>query len=198
MARSVGASEFFGELRRSPLRGVPRSRRRWGGVDPTYAQVYWSCKGASINPATGKLVDKRAVYVVFKERPYDGEADPDNTWTCRPCLSRTAITEDVGGQAARTDSVGVGSSPHQCLVLQPYGASQQPGSLFEKTLHETAVSWIRCGLTWTLPPRLWEGAPTELARRLGAVAEDINMCHSVEGLCRELPPACLGLARYGW
>ena len=67
-----------------------------GGVDPTYAQVYWSCKGASINPATGKLVDKRAVYVVFKERPYDGEADPDNTWPSRPCLSRTAITEDVG------------------------------------------------------------------------------------------------------
>ena len=103
-----------------------------------------------------------------------------------------------GGQAARTDSVGVGSSPHQCLVLQQYGASQQPGSLFEKTLHETAVSWIRCGLTWTLPPRLWEGAPTELARRLGAVAEDINMCHSVEGLCRGLPPACLGLARCPW
>ena len=43
-----------------------------------------------------KLVDKRAVYVVFKERPYDGEADPDNTWPSRPCLSRTAITEDVG------------------------------------------------------------------------------------------------------
>ena len=68
-------------------------------------------------------------------------------------------------------------------------ASKQPGSLWEMMLHETAVSWIRRGLTWTLPPRLWEGAPTELARRLGAVAEDINMCHSVEGLCRGAAPS---------
>ena len=89
--------------------------------------------------------------------------------------------------------MGVGSSPHQCLVFQQYGASQQPGSLFEKTLHETAVSWIRCGLTWTLPPRPWEETPTEFPRRRRAVVEDINACHSVEGLCRELPQRVLAL-----
>ena len=32
-------------------------------------------------------------------------------------------------------------------------ASHQPGSLWETVLLETAVSWIRRGLTWTLPPR---------------------------------------------
>ena len=66
-------------------------------------------------------------------------------------------------------------------------ASQQPGSLWEMMLHETAVSWIRRGLTWTFPPRPWEETPTEFARRLRAVVEDINARHRVEGLCRELP-----------
>ena len=48
------------------------------GVDPAYAQVCGSCKDAVVNPYTGKPVDKRAVYVVFKERCYDDEADPEN------------------------------------------------------------------------------------------------------------------------
>ena len=72
-------------------------------------------------------------------------------------------------------------------------ASQQPGSLWEMMLHETAVSWIRRGLTWTLPPRPWEETPTEFARRLRAVVDDINTRHSVEGLCRELPQRVLAL-----
>ena len=77
-----------------PLRGAPRARRRWG-VDPTYAQVCGSCKDAVINPDTGKPVDKRAVYTVFKERRYDDPEDPENTWSNRPRLSRKAITEEV-------------------------------------------------------------------------------------------------------
>ena len=72
-------------------------------------------------------------------------------------------------------------------------ASKQPGSLWEMMLHETAVSWIRRGLTWTLPPRPWEETPTEFARRLRAVVEDMNTHHSVEGLCRELPQRVLAL-----
>ena len=48
-----------------------------------------------INPGTGNPVDKRAVYVVFKERCYDDPEDPDNTWSNRPRLSRKAITEEV-------------------------------------------------------------------------------------------------------
>ena len=79
-------------------------------------------------------------------------------------------------------------------------ASQQPGSLWEMMLHETAVSWIRRGLTWTLPPRPWEETPAEFARRLRAVVEDINARYSVEGLCRELPQRALALhaAQDGW
>ena len=54
------------------------------GVDPTYGQVCGSCKDAVINPGTGNPVDKRAVYVVFKERCYDDPEDPDNMWSNRP------------------------------------------------------------------------------------------------------------------
>ena len=303
------------------------------GVDPTYAQVCGSCKDAVINPATGKPVDKRAVYAVFKERCYDDEADPDNTWSNRPRLSRKAITEDVRGKRQewaawmlglrhtgawyfnnlvwtdicnavlprtekkaaeqalarkngkawmsdgfqrgdknlRSDKRAVkmnswdtlrvwwapvlargklsmvllpadfpgdrpegaeplvakvravlsarfrgapkpctlfvdrgagfynagtgGITPEFKAALADHGlrafmgddASQQPGSLWEMMFHETAVSWIRRGLTWTLPPRPWEETPTEFARRLRAVVEDINARHRVEGLCRELP-----------
>ena len=48
-----------------------------------------------MNPATGKPVDKRAVYVVFKERCYDDEDHPENTWANRARLARKALTEDM-------------------------------------------------------------------------------------------------------
>ena len=38
-----------------------------------------------------------------------------------------------------------------------------------------------------------EETPIEFARRLRAVVEDINVRHSVEGLCRELPERVLAL-----
>ena len=72
-------------------------------------------------------------------------------------------------------------------------APQQPGSLWEMMLHETAVSWIRRGLTWSLPPRPWEESPIGYARRLKAVVRDINTHYNVEGLCRELPQRVLDL-----
>ena len=72
-------------------------------------------------------------------------------------------------------------------------ASQQPGSLWEMMLHETAVSWIRRGLIWNMPPRPWEETPTEYACRLRAVVADINTRYDVEGLCRELPQRVLAL-----
>merc|ERR1712197_238034 len=72
-------------------------------------------------------------------------------------------------------------------------ASQQPGSLWEMTLHETAVSWIRRGLTWSLPPRPREESPIGYARWLRAVVQDINAHYNVEGLCREFPQRVLGL-----
>ena len=72
-------------------------------------------------------------------------------------------------------------------------APQQPGSPWDMTLHEAAVSWIRRGLTWSLPPRPWEESPIGYARRLRAVVRDINTHYNVEGLCRELPQRVLDL-----
>ena len=72
-------------------------------------------------------------------------------------------------------------------------ASQQPGSLWEMMLHETAVSWIRRGLTWSLPPRPWEESPSAFACRLKSVVRDINARCNVEALCRELPQRVLDL-----
>ena len=82
---------------------------------------------------------------------------------------------------------------HGLKVFMGDGASQQPGSLWEMMLHETAVSWIRRGLTWNLPPRPCEETPTEYAHRLRSVVEDINARYNVEGLCRELPQRVLAL-----
>ena len=315
-----------------------RSKKARGG-DPTYGQVCGSCKDAVINPDTGNPVDKRAVYVVFKERCYDDPEDPDNTWSNRPRLSRKAITEEVrvkraewatwmlslrhtgawyynnmvwtdicnsvlprtekkaaeqalsrkNGRAWMSDgfqrddknlrgdkravkmnswdtlrvwwtpvlargklSVVMlppdfpgdhpdGAEPLVARVRAALGArfrgeplprtvfvdrgvgfynagtggitqafkaaladrglksfmgddaSQQPGSLWEMMLHETAVSWIRCGLTWSLPPRPWEESPIGYGRRLRAVVQDINAHYNVEGLCRELPQRVLDL-----
>ena len=38
------------------------------GGEVTYAHVVGNCRDAVKNPATGKPVDKRAVYMVFRER----------------------------------------------------------------------------------------------------------------------------------
>ena len=46
------------------------------GGDVTYAHVCGNCKDAVLNPATGKPVDKRAVYTVFKARCYEDEEQP--------------------------------------------------------------------------------------------------------------------------
>ena len=66
-------------------------------------------------------------------------------------------------------------------------ASRQPGSLQELMLHETAVAWIRRGLTWTLPARPWEETVAAFSARLREVVRKVNDEYNVEGLCRELP-----------
>ena len=65
------------------------------GGDPTYGHICGNCTEAVINPSTGKPVDKRAVYTVFRERCYDDEEHPENTWANRARLARTAITEQM-------------------------------------------------------------------------------------------------------
>ena len=74
--------------------------------------------------------------------------------------------------------------------LKPFmgdDASRQPGSLQEMMLHETAVAWIRRGLTWTLPVKPWEETVAAYSQRLKEVVRVINSEYDVEGLCKELP-----------
>ena len=61
----------------------------------TYAHVVGNCRDAVKNPATGKPVDKRAVYMVFRERRYDEEEDLSNTWTNTARLARTALPKET-------------------------------------------------------------------------------------------------------
>ena len=63
-------------------------------------------------------------------------------------------------------------------------ASAQPGNLQEMMLHETAVSWIRHGLTISTPKEPAEETRCEYASRLKAICSDINRELNVEGLCR--------------
>ena len=65
------------------------------GGDPTYAHVCSTCSDAVVNPQTGRPVDKRAVYVVFKEQCYDDPCNPHNTWKNRARLSRHALPADA-------------------------------------------------------------------------------------------------------
>ena len=66
-------------------------------------------------------------------------------------------------------------------------AARQPGSLQELMLHETAVAWIRRGLTWTLPAKPWEETVEDFSARMRGVVQKINDEYNVDGLCRELP-----------
>ena len=65
------------------------------GGDPTYGHICATCADEVINPHTGKPVDKRAVYTVFKERCYDDADNPGNTWRNRARLSRQALPADA-------------------------------------------------------------------------------------------------------
>ena len=78
-------------------RTVERSAKacKASGGDPTYGHICATCADDVINPKTGKPVDKRAVYTVFKERCYDDASNPNNTWRNRARLSRQALPEDV-------------------------------------------------------------------------------------------------------
>jgi hypothetical protein len=66
-------------------------------------------------------------------------------------------------------------------------AAQQPGSLQEVMLHETAVAWIRARLTLSTPTASWLETRDEHAVRLRQAVDYCNAHHDVDGLCRALP-----------
>ena len=53
-------------------------------------------------------------------------------------------------------------------------AARQPGSLQEMMLHETAVAWIRRGLTCTLPAKPQKETVEDLLARMRKVVQKIN------------------------
>ena len=62
------------------------------GLEPTFSLVVAQCPKATLNPITGKVVDKKRVYDVLREKCFD--ADADQPWAHRPRLSKTILTED--------------------------------------------------------------------------------------------------------
>ena len=69
------------------------------GGEPTYSVAVSLCPQATLNPATGKHVDKRAIYDIMETKCHDG--DPDNPWKNKARLSRTMLTpEDIAKRFA--------------------------------------------------------------------------------------------------
>ena len=66
-------------------------------------------------------------------------------------------------------------------------ATEQPGSLQELMLHETAVAWIRWRLAQTVPKQAWLETEAEYESRIKKVVDDINQHLDVAGLCHRLP-----------
>ena len=72
-------------------------------------------------------------------------------------------------------------------------AGNQPGSLQDFLLHETAVSWIRRREAQNRMSKPWEETPEHFASRLKSVVQEINDTLNVEGLCRAFPERLQGL-----
>ena len=66
-------------------------------------------------------------------------------------------------------------------------AHQQPGYCADVLLHETAVAWIRKGLSTSVPRVPWKETRAQYSMRLRHVVAAINGHHDVKGLCRGLP-----------
>jgi hypothetical protein len=66
-------------------------------------------------------------------------------------------------------------------------ASDQPGSIGDVLLHETAVAWIRQRLIVTTPQQSWKEDHKKYGERLRDICRYINDNYYVAGLCREFP-----------
>ena len=67
---------------------------------------------------------------------------------------------------------------------------EQLGACADVLLHETAVAWIRDGLSKCVPKNPWKETRQQYAARLRYVVADCNDCHDVEGFCRGCQFAC--------
>ena len=60
-------------------------------IEPTFPRIVAACPAAIINHATGKPVDKKRVYDVFRELCYDEESE--HPWSHRARFSKVALTD---------------------------------------------------------------------------------------------------------
>ena len=64
-------------------------------------------------------------------------------------------------------------------------AGVQPGQVGDVLLHETAVSWLRTGLTATIPASPETETEDAYYARLQKVCADVNRRNDVAGLCKD-------------
>ena len=77
-----------------------------------------------------------------------------------------------------------GLAAAELRAYQGDDAGAQPGQVGDVLLHETAVSWLRAGLTATTPASPETETEEEYYARLQEVCADVNRRHDVEGLCK--------------
>ena len=65
--------------------------------------------------------------------------------------------------------------------------TQQPGSLSDMMLHETAVAWLRYRMQLSTPACPWNETREGHKRRMQEACRQVNAEYDVEGLCRQLP-----------
>ena len=82
------------------------------GVEPTYSRMVTDCGEDVINPKTGRPLDKKQIYNVFKTECKD--AGSENYWKHLPRLSKTALTAKMRQRRFRFAS--------HVLTTQHYGS----------------------------------------------------------------------------
>ena len=71
-------------------------------------------------------------------------------------------------------------------IMRDY-AAEQPGSLQDLLLHETAVAWWRHRLSISTPQNCWQETREEYGRSLKRCCDNVNKDCDVEGLCKGYP-----------
>jgi hypothetical protein len=78
----------------------------------------------------------------------------------------------------------------ESVGLKPFmgdDASEQPGTMGDLMLHETAVAWVRLKIGRSTPAQPWLETPEQFKARMQQVCREVNAEYEVENLCRELP-----------
>ena len=76
---------------------------------------------------------------------------------------------------------------HDLAAFMGDDAREQPNTLAQVLLHETAVAWVRLQQTRTTPRQPWAETRAAFGERMRAIARRINEEYNVEALCREFP-----------